>query len=144
MPHLPALAAGFACDERDNHRQPIDHYWRLLDNTLSDTARLAATAPDYSDFSPRLRPDLCGLDQLVTDARHAWHYGRFRKVRQSHISLRHRRLGDDADDLGTLVHRYARDLGLEPRYGGRDPRRLHACPRGFIEEGPQPRRVSRA
>jgi hypothetical protein len=111
VPYLPALAAGFACDERDNHRQPIDHYWRLFDDTLSDTARLAATAADYSDFSRRLRPDLCGLDQLVTDARHAWHYGRFRKVRQSHIRLRHRRLGDDADDLGTLVHRYARDWG---------------------------------
>src|SRR6266851_3243179 len=89
----------------------VDHYRRLLDDTPGDTARLAATAAHYPNFSRRLRSDLCGRGQLVTDALHARAYSRFRQVRQSRICLRYRRLGDDADDLGTPVHRHARDLG---------------------------------
>ena len=44
---------------------------------------------------------------------------RLRQVRQSRRRLRHRRLGDDADDERAPLHRHARGLELAGRGGGR-------------------------
>ena len=43
VPLLLALAAHRACHDRDDHRQPVDHNRRILDDASGDTARLAAT-----------------------------------------------------------------------------------------------------
>ena len=48
---------------------------------------------------------------------------RLRQVGQSRRRLRHRGLGDDADDHRAAVHRHARDLGLAARRRGRGRRR---------------------
>ena len=61
-----------------------------------------------------LRADLRRRRELAADARDARADDRLRQVRQPRGRLRHRRLGDDADDLGAAVHRDARDLALEP------------------------------
>ena len=57
-------------------------------------------APDHADIRRRLWPDLCRHGQLAADAGDARAHGRFRQVRQSRGRLRHRRVGDHADDLG--------------------------------------------
>ena len=53
-----------------------------------------------------------GRGQLAAHDRHPRSHDRFRQVRQSRRRLRHRGVGDDADDERALVHRHARDLAL--------------------------------
>ena len=49
-------AARRAGDDRDDHRQPVDHHRRLLDDAAGDPARLAA-APARSSRPPRRATD---------------------------------------------------------------------------------------
>ena len=110
-----ADAADRARDDRDGDRQPVDHHRRLFDDATGDPARLATAADHPADLGGRLRPDLCRNGQLVSDDRDAGPDDRLRQVRQSRRGLRHRGVGDDADDERAPVHRDARSLALAGR-----------------------------
>ena len=70
---------------------------------------------DQADLRGRLRPDLCRHCQLASDDRDARPDDRLRQVRQSRGGVRHRGVGDDADDERAPVHRHARSLALAGR-----------------------------
>ena len=124
LPGAAADAADRAGDGRDRHRQPVDHHRRLFDDPPGDPARLAAAPDHQADLGGGLRPDLCRRGQLAVDDRHARPDDRLRQVRQSRRRLRHRGVGDHADDERAAVHRHARDLGLA---GLRRPARSRRC-----------------
>ena len=74
LPALPAAAADAADrarDRRHDHRQPVDHHRRLLDDPAGDPARLAAAHAHHADLRGGLRPDLCRRGQLAADDRDA-------------------------------------------------------------------------
>src|ERR1700685_99509 len=92
VPAIPAVAAGGARDAGDDHRQPIDHHRRVLDDPAGDSARLAAAPAHQTDLRGRLRADLRRADQLAADDRDRGPGAVLRQVRQSGCRLRHRRV----------------------------------------------------
>ncbi len=124
VPRPAAHAPDRAGDDRDDHRQPIDHHRRLFDDAPGHPARLAAAPHHQADVGGGLRPDLRRGRQLAADDRHARPDDRLRQVGQSRRRLRHRGFADDADDERAAVHRDARNLGLGRR---RAPARSPRC-----------------
>ena len=115
LPALPSAASHAddrARDNRHRDRQPVDHHRRLFDDPPGDAARLAAAHEHHSDFGGRLRPDLRRRGQLAAHDRDPRPDDRLRQVGQPRGRLRHRGVGDDADDERAVVHRHARDLEL--------------------------------
>ena len=99
MSTIHARAAGAAGDNRHDHRQPVHHHRRLLDDAAGDPARMAAAPADRADVRTRIRSDLCRRRQLAIDDRDARSDDRLRQVGQFGSGLRHRGLGHDAGRL---------------------------------------------
>ncbi len=125
LPWAAADAADPARDGRDRHRQPVDHHRRLFDDAPGDPARLAAAHDHQADLGGGLRPDLCRHGELAFDDRDPRPHDRLRQVRQSCRRLRHRGVGDDADDERASLHRHARNLELAGLGGGRGRGPVH-------------------
>ena len=64
-----ADAADRARDDRDGHRQPVDHHRRLLDDAAGHRLGLAAAPRHQADVRGGLRPDLRRHCQLAADDR---------------------------------------------------------------------------
>ena len=87
---------------------------------------------DRTDVSRGLWPDLRRGRQLATDDSHGLPDPVFRQVRQSGCRLRYRGICDDDIDLGPIIYRDARYMGLELVDERRGRRCVLLHRRGFL------------
>ncbi len=78
VPFCAAFAHGGSGDHRHDHREPVDHHRRFLDDAPGDSAWVDAAAADQADLKHRVWADLCRSSELAAHAGHSRAHGGFR------------------------------------------------------------------